>query len=316
MVNVFHHQQNYEKPKMEKHVLITGATGMIGKALIQALLKKNYTISILSTHPRFIPNVQVFKWEPQKQLIDSSCFNGVNAIIHLAGENIAKGKWTDSRKKEIIDSRVLSTQLLYNTLKKAAHTVGRVVSASATGFYGDRGGEILTETSGNGNGFLADCCMKWESAVDSGEALGLSIVKLRTGVILAEKEGALPAMAKPVQWFAGAPLGSGKQWVPWIHLQDMVNMYVYALENTFTGTFNACAPYPVTNKTLTNAIAKTFGRPVWPFSVPAKLIKLILGEMAVVALISTNTSAQKILDAGFTFKFTQLPEALSDIYAS
>jgi uncharacterized protein (TIGR01777 family) len=301
---------------MGKHVLITGATGMIGKALVQALLKKAYTISILSTHPRFIPNVQVFKWNPQNQVIDSNCFNGVNAIIHLAGANIAEGKWTPTRKQEIINSRVGSTELLYNTLKKTTHGVERVIAASATGFYGDRGDEILTETSGCGKGFLAECCMQWESAVDRGEELGLSIVKLRTGVILAEKEGALPAMATPVKWFAGAPLGSGKQWLPWIHLDDIVNMYIFALEKTFTGTFNACAPNPVSNETLTRSLAKQLGRPVWPFSVPAKLIELMLGEMSVIALMSTNTSAQKILDVGFTFEFTQLQEALTDIYSA
>jgi uncharacterized protein (TIGR01777 family) len=301
---------------MGKHVLITGATGMIGKALIQALLKRDYTISILSTRPRFIPNVQVFKWNPKKQLIESNCFNGVTDIIHLAGENIASGKWTAQRKREIIDSRVLSTQLLYNTLKKTTHTVERFISASATGFYGERGDEILKETSSNGEGFLADCCLQWESAVDEGQELRLSIVKLRTGFILARHEGGLPVMARPVKWFAGAPLGSGKQWVPWIHLNDMVNMYVFALENSITGTFNACAPYPVSNKTLTHSLAKSLGRPIWPFSIPAQVIKLFLGEMAVVALMSTNTSAQKILNAGFTFQFTQLKEALSDIYTS
>jgi uncharacterized protein (TIGR01777 family) len=301
---------------MKKHVLITGATGMIGKALIKSLLESNHTISVLSTHPRFIANVQVFKWDVNKKRIEPKCFDGVDAIIHLAGENIAKEKWTDRRKQQIIDSRVLSTELLLNTLKTTEHQVKTFISASAVGFYGDRGDEILNENSSKGSGFLADCCASWEDAVQSAADLGLRVVKFRTGFIIAKAEGGLPAMARPIKWFVGAPLGSGKQWVPWIHMTDMVGMYLYALQHSIQGTFNACAPNPVTNKTLTKALGKFLRRPIWPITVPAKLIQLIMGEMSIIALMSTNTSTQKILDTGYTFRFTQLEQALSDICAS
>jgi uncharacterized protein (TIGR01777 family) len=299
---------------MNKHVLITGATGMIGKALIRALLDRKYNVSILSTHTPVIPNVQVFKWDVNTKQIDIACFKGVDTIIHLAGENVAKEKWTVQRKQQIVDSRVQSTSLLLESLKKATHEVTTFISASAVGFYGDRGEEILTEESPVGAGFLPECCAKWESAVDAAAALGFRVVKLRTGVLIAKDEGALPAMAQPIKWFVGAPLGTGKQWIPWIHMEDMVGMYLYALEHELTGTFNAAAPNPVTNKTLTKALGQAIHRPIWPFAVPAPVMSLILGEMSVIALASTKTSAQKIIDAGYRFKFTNLQEALSEIY--
>ncbi|MDB5020825.1 MAG: hypothetical protein JWQ28_1952 [Pedobacter sp.] len=289
---------------------------MVGKALIKALLENQYRVSVLSTHPRFIANVQVFKWDVNRKLIEAACFNEVDAIIHLAGENIAKEKWTEQRKRKIIDSRVLSTELLLSTLKTIDHQVKTFISASAVGFYGDRADEILTEESSQGEGFLAECCARWEDAVESAADLGLRVVKFRTGFIIAKDEGGLPAMTQPIKWFVGAALGTGKQWVPWIHMADMVGMYLYALENSIEGTFNACAPNPVTNKTLTKALGSFLGRPIWPLAVPAKVINLIMGEMSIVALMSTNTSVQKILNTGYAFQFTQLEQALSDIYAS
>lgn len=301
---------------MKKHVLITGATGMIGKALIEALLLNNYTISVLSTHPHFMPNVQVFKWDIKKKIIDGACFDGVETIIHLAGENIAKKKWTDRRKQEIIDSRVLSTELLLTTLKATDHQVKTFISASAVGFYGNRGDEILTENSSQGSGFLAECCAKWEDSVQSAVELGLRVIKLRTGFIIAKSEGGLPQMTKPIKWYVGAPLGTGKQWVPWIHMDDIVGIYLHALENPIKGTFNACAPNPVTNRTLTKTLGKFLRRPIWPISIPSNLIKLIMGEMSIIALMSTKTSVQKIVNTGYAFRYAELEQALSDIYTS
>ena len=300
---------------MGNHVLITGATGMIGKGLIRVLLEKGYEVSVLSRNAKPIPQVKVYSWDVHAGKIDEKAFDGVTAIIHLAGENIAAGKWTAERKKEIIDSRVDSTALLYRSLHKIKHEVTDFISASAVGFYGDCGDEILTEDTEAGFGFMADCCAAWENAVDQGKSLGLRIVKLRTGIVLDKNGGALPAMATPVKFLAGAPLGSGKQWIPWIHLDDMIGIYLKGLEDhTLMGTFNSCAPFPVTNETLTKALGRILHRPIWPFSVPAKVLDLLLGEMSAVVLSSTNTSAQKILNAGYAFKYTQLETALSDIY--
>ena len=300
---------------MDQHILLTGATGMLGKDLIESLQQRGYKVSILARKLQKIKDVNVYLWDVYNQKIDIKCLEGINSIIHLTGENISKEKWSDKRKKEIIDSRVMSAALLFKTIRENENQVKHFISASAVGYYGNRGEEILTEENKAGTDFLADTCVKWENAADEGKDLGLRIVKIRTGVVLSKNDGALPAMAKPIQFFAGAPLGSGKQWMPWIHFKDMTQVYIHALENTaMEGVYNACAPFPVTNKTLTKAIAKQLHRPVWPISVPAKVMELILGEMSAIVLNSTNTSVQKLLSTGFIFKYTLLDNALSDIY--
>jgi uncharacterized protein (TIGR01777 family) len=299
---------------MEKRVLITGATGMIGKKLVPALIEKGYQVSMLSRNARPLPNTRVFLWNVENQTIDSSCFDGVSAIIHLAGENIASKRWTAQRKQQILDSRVNSTKLLYKGLASRNHNVDTLISASAVGYYGDRADEMLTEISAPGDDFLASCCVQWEAAVDEGTAHHLRLVKLRTGFILDKADGGLPLMALPVKMFFGAALGSGKQWIPWIHLHDMINLYIHALENALQGVFNAAAPAPVTNKTFTKILAHTLQRPVWPLHVPAAVIKTIMGEMSAVALSSNRTSAQKVLNTGFNFRYNQLQDALAEIY--
>lgn len=299
---------------MAKKILITGATGLVGKELKTQLLNKGYEVNTLSRKKSSDPNN--FVWDVYKGTIDSSCIEGVESIIHLAGEPVAEKKWTDERKKQIIDSRVKSTELLYQTIQnKSDHQIKSFISASAVGFYGDCGDEILTENSVNGYGFLAECCKLWEDAVNKGKKLSLRIVKLRTGIVLSNEGGALPQLDKPIKLFVGSALGTGKQWTPWLHIDDMVAMYIYALENVkMEDSYNACAPFPVTNIGLTKAIAKHLKRPFWPIKVPKKVIELLLGERAEAVLMSNNTSAQKILDAGFKFKFTDLDEALTSLY--
>lgn len=299
---------------MAKKILITGATGLVGTELKKHLLNKGYTVNTLSRKKGKDPNS--FVWDVYKGTIDANCLNGVDAVIHLAGEPVADKKWTDELKKQIIDSRVKSTELLLKTIKsKPDRQIKTFVSSSAVGFYGDCGDEILTEESPNGYGFLAECCKLWEDAVDQGKKLSLRIVKLRTGIVLSTKGGALPQLAQPVKLFAGAALGTGKQWTPWLHIDDMVEMYIEAVENLkMENCYNACAPFPVTNTALTKAIAKQLHRPVWPFNVPKKVLALLLGERVEAVLMSNNTSAQKILDAGYKFKFTHLEDALKDLY--
>ncbi|RZK77374.1 MAG: TIGR01777 family protein, partial [Pedobacter sp.] len=233
----------------------------------------------------------------------------------LAGEGIADSKWTKERKQQIIDSRVLSTRLLFKAIKEQKAEVKNFISSSAVGYYGDRKDEILTEDSEPGEGFLAKCCLLWEQAVDQGKKLGLRIVKIRTGFVLANGEGALPVLEKPIRFFVGAALSSGKQWIPWIHLNDIANIYISAVEDeTYEGVYNGCAPYPVTNETLTKAIAKKIHRPVWPINVPEKVLEMILGQMSTVTTISNNTTAQKLLNEEFQFEFTHLEDALNDLY--
>jgi len=301
---------------MNKHILITGATGMIGKALLQSLHHKGYTVAILSRKPTPVKDAIVYVWDVPKQQIDVNCLDKVDTIIHLAGAGVAEKKWSPARKQEIINSRVLSTQLLYKALKEQPNTVKNFISASAVGYYGDCGEEILTEDSPNGFGFLAHCCKVWEDAVDQMKHLELRVAKIRIGFVLDKSEGALPALEKPIRLFTGAPLGTGKQWTPWIHLTDLVNIFISAVEDPLMmGPYNACAPYPVTNETLIKTVAKQIHRPVWPVKVPEKVLKLLLGEMSSAVTMSNNTSAQKLLASGFKFEFLRLNDALANIYS-
>jgi uncharacterized protein (TIGR01777 family) len=297
------------------HILVTGGTGSIGKLLTRALLDEGCQVSHLSRKPGNDPRVKTFLWDVPDGEIDERCIDGVDMVIHLAGAGIADKRWTDKRKKELTESRTKSIQLIYDLIKNKPNKVTSIISAAAIGYYGDRADEWMSEDCGPGTGFLPECCIAWEKAVDEGKALGLRIVKFRTGVVLGKKSGALAEMAKPVKWYAGAALGSGKQWIPWIHWQDVIDMYLRAVNNiNFTGTYNMAAPHPVTNKQLMKAIASQLHKPLWPVKVPAFVFKLLLGEMSVIILASTKVSAQKIQEDGFVFKYPELSEALKQIY--
>ena len=300
---------------MQKHILLTGGTGLIGTQLTKALLAKGYQVSHLDRKPGKNPQVKTYLLDIDKGEIDATCINGVDTIIHLAGAGIVGKRWTDERKKEIINSRTQSIGLIYDLLKKKNHLVKSVISASATGYYGDRADELLTEESAPGNDFLAEVCIKWEQAADAGLDTGLRVVKLRTGVVLDKNGGALPQLANPIKWGIGSPMGSGKQWMPWIHWKDVVKLYLYAIENSaLKGVYNMTGPNPVTNQELTKAVAKQLRKPLWAPNVPEFVLKLILGEMRAVVMESDRTSAQKIEDAGFKFDFPELQDALKDIY--
>ncbi|MGI4749613.1 MAG: TIGR01777 family oxidoreductase [Janthinobacterium lividum] len=300
---------------MGKHILITGGSGLVGKHLTQLLLNKGYTVSHLSRKEANIPEVRTFLWDVKEGKIDQNCLNGVDMIVHLAGAGIADGRWTDERKKEIISSRTKSIELIYSLLKKHPHQIKKVISASATGYYSDRGDELLTEKSPSTVDFLGKCCTYWEQAVDKGEDLGLEILKFRTGVVLTDEGGALKQLALPIKFGFGAVLGSGQQWIPWIHLQDVIDMYLFGIENSITGVYNMVAPNPVTNFRLTVAVATQLNRPLWLPKVPALALKLAMGAMSDVVLSSTKVSAEKIEKAGFRFKFPTIKEALQEIYA-
>lgn len=299
-----------------RNILITGASGLIGPRLIKNLLEKGHRVSVLSRQTSNLKGVSTYNWDIDKQLVDLKAFEGIDTIIHLAGAAIADKRWTKQRKQEIIDSRIRSTQLLYHTIEAIKAPVRTFISASAVGYYGDRNDEILYEESKSGTGFLADCCKQWEAAVDEGMKSGMRVVKLRIGIVLSKQGGALSELARPVSFFVGAPLGSGKQWMPWIHLTDLVAIFEKAIENSdYSGTFNACTPYPVTNYEFTKILAKKLFRPVWPINVPEFVLKTMLGEMSTVILNSNRTSPQKLLDMGFRFRYQGLDAALSEIYS-
>ena len=298
-----------------KKILITGASGLIGGRLIKNLVEKGYEVSVLSRTPSLIKSVKVYQWDINNQEIDVKAFEGVDTIIHLSGAGIADKRWTKSRKQEIIDSRVESTKLIYKTIQAINAPVKTFISASASGFYGDRDDEILKEDSSAGTGFLAECCKLWENAVDEGSKIGIRVVKIRIGIVLSRKGGALSELARPVSYFVGAALGTGNQWMPWIHLTDLVSIFEKAVENNdFVGTYNACSPFPVTNLEFTKKLAQKLFRPLWPIKVPSFVLKVILGEMSSVILNSNRCSPQKLIDSDFRFRFPALEEALNDIY--
>lgn len=298
-----------------KKILITGGTGLLGSILTKNLQSAGHQVAVLSRNPGRIKNVPAFFWDIEKGQIDESCLTDIQIIIHLAGENIAEKKWTKQRKKELIESRTKSISIIYKLLEKnPSNSVEKVISASAVGYYGDRGDEVLTENSVPGNGFLSECCVQWESAVEQGKTLGFDIVIFRIGLLLTNQGGILAPLKRMAQWFSAMSMGTGKQWFPWIHEADLSGMFLRAVNiREVTGVYNACAPRPVTNSVFMNTLANVLKRPFWPISVPKYLIKLLLGERQVLLTMSTRTSAEKAIQNGFTYTFSELKDALADV---
>ena len=297
-----------------KNILITGGSGLLGKLLIKELENQGHNVAVLSRNPDRIKNVKAFYWDIKKQDIDKKCLEGIDTIVHLAGAGIADEKWTEKRKKELIDSRVNSIELLYRLMAETKSSVESIISASAVGYYGDRNDEILFEESVKGNGFLPDCCEQWESAVDKGLELGLRIVKLRIGLLLTPKGGVLEPFLKMVNSFTAMKFGNGQQWMPWIHADDLVGIFSKAInEYQITGVFNASAPSPVRNKEFVKILSKVLRKPFWPAAVPGFFFGILLGERKELVLMSNHTSARRIQDNGFEFKYIDLKDALEDL---
>ena len=300
---------------MGKKVLITGGSGTVGRNLSELLIQKGYEVTHLSRSQGKNPKIKTYLWNVESHQIDEHCIDGVDIIIHLAGAGIADARWTAKRKETIIKSRTESIKLIYDLLKKYPHQVKTVVSASASGFYSERGSEWMTENNTPNTDFLGHCSVLWEQSVDEGASLGLRVVKFRTGVILDKNSGALPKMAAPVKFCIGSPLGNGKQYISWIHIDDVVNMYLKGIEDeNLSGAYNMSTPHPITNSALTKAIAKTLNKPLWLPHVPTFMLKLIFGEMSEVVLGSTRMDVKKILATGFQFKYPDINTALQEIY--
>lgn len=303
---------------MGRVILITGGSGLIGRTLTRQLLQAGYTVHLLSRsdEPHGNPKIKKFKWNINTSAIDTRCIENVEAIIHLAGEGIADKRWTNSRKKAIIESRTKSISMIYDLLEKTkSHQVKSIISASAVGYYGNRGDELLNEESVPSSDFLSQSCILWEKAVSEGVNFGLRVAKLRIGIILSESGGALEEISKPIKKGIGSPLGSGDQWVSWIHIKDAARMFVHVLEHEeLIGVFNVVSPNPVTNKQLTEAVAKQLKKTLWAPHVPAFVLKLLLGEMSEVVLTSTKVSSDKIQLTGFQFEYPDLKRTLANIY--
>ncbi len=300
---------------MAKKVLITGGSGTVAERLSKLLTNVGHEVVHLSRNENPQSSYKTYIWDVQKGEIDPSCVDGVDTIVHLAGAGIADKRWTDERKELLVKSRTDSIALVYKLLKEKPHQVKSVVSSSAAGFYSDRGNSLLVEDNKPAHDFLGQCCIQWEQAVDAGVSLGLRVLKFRTGVILDKSSGALEQIAKPIKFGFGAPIGDGKQWISWIHLDDVAEMYKFGIENeNLTGAFNMCSPHPLTNKELTKAIAKELHKPLWLPHVPAFALKLALGEMSAVVLGSTKMSSRKIEEVGFKFSYPNIQAALQEIY--
>lgn len=298
-----------------KKILISGGSGLIGSLLTKKLIEKGYSVHVLSRNPKEKRGVKVFKWNVKKGEIDKKAFTGVTSIIHLTGAGIADKRWTRKRKRMIVASRVESAELLYATAKKTRTQLNSFISASGINYYGSKTtSKIYKETDPPSKSFISDCCVKWEAAADKFSGL-TRVVKLRTGVVLSKNGGALTRMAKPVKMGIGSPLGSGHQYMPYIHIQDLCEMYIYALENEHVrGVYNACNGDHVTNIELTDALAYEFKKSLFMPKVPAIVLKLLFGEMAQIILYGSRASSDKIKATGFEFRFQNIHQALYDIY--
>lgn len=302
---------------MTKKVLITGGTGLVGTALTELLVEKDYTVTILTRDKNLTskhPNIAYSYWDINKGVIDKEELLSANYMVHLAGAGIADKPWSEKRKKEILDSRVAPIKLIYNSLKNNPNQLKAFISASGVGYYGAiTTNTIFDETAPAANDFLGKTCLQWELAVDELNDLSIRTVKLRTGIVLAKNGGALPKMMQPFKFSLGAALGSGKQIMPWIHIDDLAQLYVAAIENdNFNGAYNAIARN-VSNKDFSKILSKTMNKPFWLPNVPGFMLKFFLGEMAVILLEGSAVNNQKLLQTGFKLKFTDLEVALKEL---
>lgn len=293
-------------------VAVSGSTGLIGSALCAYLQKQNHTVNRI-VRGGSSGDSSAIKWDPSAGSIEADKLNGVDAVIHLAGENIASGRWTDEQKKKIKESRITGTSLLARTICGLSTKPQVVVSGSAVGFYGDRGDETLTETNNPGFGFLADVCREWEDAIAPVREAGVRVVNARTGVVLSPKAGALQKMLPIFKLGGGGVVGDGKQYMSWISLEDEVKALTFLLTNTsLEGPVNLVAPNAVTNAQFTSSLGKVLHRPTI-FPLPGFAAKIILGEMAdELLLASQRCQPAKLLKAGYNFEFPKIDEALTD----
>jgi uncharacterized protein (TIGR01777 family) len=297
-------------------ILVTGATGLIGSRLCQLLSGEGHTVIALSRSPERAKKLAVaeaYKWQPEAELPPEQALKEVDAVAHLAGEPIAAHRWSDEQKRRIRDSRVLSTKNLVNAMHSAAPAPRVLVSSSAVGFYGDRGDELLIESSPAGSGFMSEVCVSWEQEAERAKHFGVRVVEVRTGVVLSAEGGALKKMLPPFKLGVGGPLGSGKQWFPWIHIEDIVGIFRDALlSSSLNGPVNGTAPELATNAEFTRQLGRVLHRPAF-MPVPEFALRGLMGEMADVLLGSNRVVPKAMLDAGYRFQYPSLAHALEDL---
>lgn len=297
--------------------LITGATGFVGKRLLHRLDEPAVVLSrnaakAEKTLSAF--NVKAFNWDAENQPAPAEAFDGVDVVFHLAGEPVAEGRWTAEKKRRLRESRVEGTRNLVNTLVQLPKKPRVLISASAVGYYGDRGDELLTEDASPRDDFLGEICQAWERESHAARQAGIRVVNPRIGIVLGEKGGAISKMLTPFKLGVGSPLGSGKQYMPWIHIDDLVSLMLFAAEReSISGPLNGTAPHPVTNYEFTKTLGRVLNRPTFMPSPPVFMLKTLIGEFANVLLQSQNAVPKRSLDAGFHFHYPDLEPALREI---
>lgn len=296
-------------------ILITGGSGVVGRHLCEKLKDKGYDVHILSRTSRQGTEMSTYSWDLGKKTIEKEIFETADYIVHLAGANIGDKRWTAKRRQLIIDSRVKSGQLIFEKLNENKNKLKAFISASAVGYYGTiPTDKIFVETDPPSNDFLGNTCRQWEQSADSFEKLGIRTVKIRTGVVLSNQGGALEKMMLPIKIGIGSFLGNGRQYIPWIHIDDLCGIYIKAVEDTeMKGAYNAVAPDYETNRDFTKTLARVLKKPLWFPNIPALMLYLIFGKMSEILLKGNKVSPEKIIKAGFIFKFATLESALVDL---
>lgn len=304
------------------HIIITGGSGLIGTALTKTLTAKKHTVTILSRNPEWVVGLpagaKAVQWDGRTAAGWGDLVNSADAIVNLAGESIAgesplSMRWSAERKERILRSRLNAGKAIVEAVTAASKKPQVLIQASAVGYYGPRADEQITEEASAGSDFLANVCKQWEASTKAVEGLNIRRAVIRIGVVLSQKGGALPLQVLPFKFFAGGPLGSGRQYYPWIHLNDVVGGIVYLIEDaTASGIYNLCAPEPVTNKQLAGAIGKALSRPAF-VTAPAFAFKLAFGEASTILLDGQRVIPKRLLEAGYEFQFSDVQAALSDL---
>ena len=310
--------QSEDKGSDPPSVLITGGSGLIGRYLTSALLEKGYRVSHLSRKLTHNNNVRVFQWAPEKGILDPSVMDGVDFIIHLSGANIGEKRWTKRRKEEIVNSRVDSARLLFKTLARNNTKLKAFISASAIGYYGAiTTDKVFNENDPPASDFLGITCRLWEEGADLFGNSGVRCVKIRTAVVLEKSDSALAKLMAPARFGFLLQTGKGSQYMPWIHIKDLVNIYLKAIEDqNMRGPYNAVSPEHVTQKEFIKTLAFVMKRRVFPIPVPSFVLRIVLGEMSDVVLKGSRVSSEKILNSGYHFNFRNLEKALRNVIYS
>ncbi len=296
------------------NILITG-TGLIGGELAKNLKQQGFSVRFLSQSKKQYQGFPCFHWNVDKDEIDEKALDSVTHIIHLAGAGITDKRWTESRKKELMDSRVRSGELLLKTLKKNNSTIRAFISASATGYYGAvTTDKIFSEDDDPANDFLSEICIAWENVAHRFEEVADQVTIFRFGIVLSEKGGALSRLTPIFRMGLGSPIGSGEQYMPWVHLDDLVNAIIYSIQNELQGTYNLVADEHVKNRTFSKALAASLNRKIILPAIPAFLLKLRFGELSIVLLFGSRISNDKLKTAGFNFKHKNLKSALNSTF--